>query len=160
MRKLITDRQVCAGDTIPNWYGISYYDYAKNTAVCYPFGVHLLVRWGHSLYWWLVWKRPSRRENDIQHAGLEGYTRGQNYGFDSGYKAGFEHARAAAEESYRKGYRRGGQVARDYILAEMDDTVVVHRAAVGVGVKPGTVVFYAEPGEETTSSGIELREDE
>jgi hypothetical protein len=132
MKRIFTDEQVHAGDVIPDWYGISYYDYTKNTAVCYLFGLHLLVRWGNSLYWWLVWKRPSRRENDLEqaynlgqeHGGLEGYTRG--YGV--GYKAG-----------------------RESTLAEhgVIEGVSVHSASIHrPGSRPGTVAFFAEVDDE------------
>lgn len=104
MRKLFLDIQIYQGDAIPHWYGVAYYDFARDTAVCYPFGVHLLVRWARSVYWWLVWKRPSRVESELMKAYKYGREYANDEAYEAGYRQGLQDGREASLEQLLDGY--------------------------------------------------------
>lgn len=47
MKKIISP-----GVEIPPFYGIAYYDYARNEKVCYPIFINLIVLlWRDFVYW-------------------------------------------------------------------------------------------------------------
>ena len=46
MRKIWGD-----GESRPKWYGVAYHELITSTPVCYPFGIHWIVRaWFHLSY--------------------------------------------------------------------------------------------------------------
>lgn len=45
---------VTPGEQMPTGYAPAYRDWMRDVAVCYPIGLHLLVRWTRSAYYWLV----------------------------------------------------------------------------------------------------------
>lgn len=50
MKRIITDRAIFEGETMPPFYGIAYRDIAMRQAICYPIPLNWLVRWGRELY--------------------------------------------------------------------------------------------------------------
>ncbi len=83
MKKTIPDFE-----SIPQWYGVAYYDHLMRWSICYPFGVHLLVRWAHSLYWWLVWKRPQAWECELLEAANKARKQASEAAYDAGFATG------------------------------------------------------------------------
>ena len=60
--------EVPEGGYIPNWYGIAYRDFDRDTKVAYPLFLHLLVRWVRDFKFWLMSvARPGYRER-VEHA--------------------------------------------------------------------------------------------
>jgi hypothetical protein len=79
-------RYVDEGETIPPFYGVSHRDFARGASVCYPVGLHALVRWGRDLRAWVMWSGlPGYRERQE----LEWYRRGRAIGYDNGLKQGY-----------------------------------------------------------------------
>ena len=38
-------REIQEGSIIPKWYGIAWYDWQANRAICYPIPLNLLFTW-------------------------------------------------------------------------------------------------------------------
>lgn len=50
---IATCEYIDEGMVIPRGYAIAYRDIRMNTKVCYPVGLHLLVRWRRDFLFWL-----------------------------------------------------------------------------------------------------------
>ncbi len=64
------------GDDIPNWYGISWIEPGGWNAICYPFGLHIAVRWLRLLYEAVQIPRRAWWEKRLMDAGDLAYDRG------------------------------------------------------------------------------------
>ncbi|KKN23497.1 hypothetical protein LCGC14_0904320 [marine sediment metagenome] len=51
---MATHEYIKEGMTIPRGYAVSYRDFLTESKVCYPIGIHLLVRWSRDLLYWLM----------------------------------------------------------------------------------------------------------
>jgi len=74
-------------EVIPWGYGPAWRDFNRQVIICYPLGLHWIMRWGRDLRHW------------VMGAGFPGYTdritqvrfqQGFNRGFDSGVVVGIE----------------------------------------------------------------------
>lgn len=53
-------REISPGEMIPRFYGIAYYDYPRNRAICYPLFINLIVMlWREFVYWNKVPRRSA-----------------------------------------------------------------------------------------------------
>lgn len=83
----LTMRQVKEGEMIPFGYGIAYYEYAWNSAVCYPIPFNFIARWVRRILFQL--KNPGPDGLDKKYN--EGYSAGHDKGFNRGFEAGRQH---------------------------------------------------------------------
>ena len=64
------------GDGIPSWYGVAWIEPGGWNAVCYPYGLHIAVRWLMLLYHAVQLPRRTWWEKRLMDARDEGYDRG------------------------------------------------------------------------------------
>lgn len=64
------------GEIIPKTYRVAYYDFTGDFAICYPAGIHLLVRLARRIWEWSFKYNPSKLEMQMR----EQYKNGQLYG--------------------------------------------------------------------------------
>ena len=92
------------GARIPFGWAVSHRDFLSQTTICYPIGIHFIVRWSRDIFFWLMSVgRPSWRqtlEHKIYVAGLEqGSSRERamgKYREDRQFKLGLEEGRIQA----------------------------------------------------------------
>src|SRR5579859_3103382 len=60
--KMNFERFTEEGERLPTGYAIAFVDFVIGRAVCYPVGIHLVVRWARAIWFWTVRHRPSRQE--------------------------------------------------------------------------------------------------
>ena len=53
MKRVFTKEYVDEGLPLPRGYAVAYRDFLVNSKVCYPLGIHLIVRWARDLIFWL-----------------------------------------------------------------------------------------------------------
>lgn len=76
-------RRLAEGERVPYWWANTYYDPLTNYVICYPVGIHFLVRWWRDFRFWF-W-----------HLGHPGYRQRIE---EAVWRAGYE-ARAACEQT-------------------------------------------------------------
>jgi hypothetical protein len=86
--KIILKREVEEGGMPPPGYGRAYIDFARKTAVYYPFPLNWLARLLRELWFALAYPDPTSREREIRKAASQSYRRG--------FEAGQSMGRAAA----------------------------------------------------------------
>lgn len=64
------------GDSIPSWYGVAFIEEPWGNAVCYPFGLHIAVRWARLLYEAIQIPRRTWWEKRLMDASDLAYDRG------------------------------------------------------------------------------------
>lgn len=64
------------GEVIPSTHRVAYYDFLRDFAICYPVGIHLLVRLARRIWEWSFKYSPSKMEMKMR----EQYKNGQLYG--------------------------------------------------------------------------------
>jgi len=74
MRRIVSGQAVKYGGLIPRGYGISYWKYDR--AVCYPLGINLIVRFFYKFMDRVRRPAPSKREDKILEAYMDGYAEG------------------------------------------------------------------------------------
>lgn len=121
MRKLRFDHN--EGELIPLGWAVSHRDFMRRVSVCYPIGIHFIVRWSRNILYWLMDKGyPSWRqelEHKIYLSGLQegeeakerlikygigkySYNRGKAEGYDEGLRQGQELVIRKLEEEIEK----------------------------------------------------------
>jgi len=88
MRRLIPD-----GMNIPRGYGLAFRDFQARQHVCYPLGIHLIVKTAAALYWRFIYLYPSFWERAIHRTEDKAYEDGYNRGYVKGLEAGYENAK-------------------------------------------------------------------
>ncbi len=95
-----------------NWFwACAWYDFNCDTAICYPLGIHWIMRWGRTAHIWLFrrWK-PTWWESQLSDANQKG----RRYA-DERYRKSFETEdiaqrmlrKDARRDSYEKGWDAG-----------------------------------------------------
>ena len=88
------------GELFPTFYGPAYRDFDREVTVCYPLGLHLLMRWMRDLWCWLmVVGRPGYRENLETKAYCLGYNTKEQQ-----LKQSATYTRKANQDKYSKGW--------------------------------------------------------
>ena len=103
------------GDMIPElWYAIAWRDFDTDRAVCYPVGLHFLMRWSRDLWCW------------VRGVGLPGYgdrlyIKAQGRANKWALAALEQERQNAWDDGYGIGYRQGRQDAIDDALKGLDE---------------------------------------
>ena len=72
---------VQAGERLPWWMGLAYWEWQRPVAVCCVMPCHLLLRWGRDLYVWLkATHRPDWWASELEAARQTGYEEGRHDG--------------------------------------------------------------------------------
>ncbi len=64
------------GDEIPMWWGIAWVEPINGKAICYPYGIHLLVRWAYLGYFSIMAPRRTNWELKLRAVRDEGWEEG------------------------------------------------------------------------------------
>jgi len=67
-KKVILKKAIEEGDCIPTGFRIAYLDFHYQVAVCFPIGVHLLVRWFVRLWRLTYYFKPDKWEKKVNRA--------------------------------------------------------------------------------------------
>ena len=134
---------ISPGESIPSWYGIAFIEEPWGNAICYPFGIHIAVRWARLLYESIQIPRRAWWEQRLQAANLVGYKEGLEVGKAMGANIddrqvfsksqlnrriavavgrNNEVIREPIDEAWARGYRIGWEAALTKIeeIADMD----------------------------------------
>jgi hypothetical protein len=68
------------GDEIPMWWGIAWVEPINGMAVCYPYGLHLLIRWAYLGYFSIMAPRRTNWELKLRAVRDEGWDAGLEVG--------------------------------------------------------------------------------
>ncbi len=63
-------RRVGMYEQMPMWYSPVYLEWGGRRTVCYPIGLHWLVRWARSFWLWALRVRPNKAEHAAYAAGF------------------------------------------------------------------------------------------
>jgi len=72
----LTKFEIEEGQRIPFGWAVSHRDFLRQTTVCYPIGIHFIVRWSRNIFFWLMqvgypsWNQG--REHKLYVAGMLG----------------------------------------------------------------------------------------
>lgn len=91
-------RYVAQCDVVPALYGIAWYDYARNCAVCYPLGLNKVFGLLRSLYF-ALFQSPGRQKQEWLI---------DSRAYERGYKAAQDHTRSDAEFRINRILRKVG----------------------------------------------------
>jgi len=84
------------GARIPTGWAVSHRDFMRQVTICYPIGIHFIVRWSRNLFYWLMSAGyPSWRQTLEHKIYLEGMLAERKYhkGLEqAAYRAGQEEA--------------------------------------------------------------------
>ena len=72
----ISRLSIAEGERIPRGYGIAYYDYVKNEAVCYLIPFNLLINFLRKIYWRIISPSFPKWEEELYKSYGRGYARG------------------------------------------------------------------------------------
>lgn len=86
-------RRLMAGEQVPRWYRVAYWDVPYQETVCCPVGLHLLVRLCRRLWEWSYAYRPSWMESLLSEAWHRGVQQEREY---------HEHLTSQLERSYQE----------------------------------------------------------
>ncbi len=75
-KEFSVQKQVIPGDAVPMWYGVAWVEPISGKAICYPFGVHIAVRWAKLLYYALMAPRRTWWELRFREVRDEGFWAG------------------------------------------------------------------------------------
>jgi hypothetical protein len=100
-------KEIEEGGRIPRGYGVAWRAFDLAVVVCYPFGLHLLVRLVRGAYWRLAHLRPfaNRFETRLYMARARGHSEGRSLG---------------QREGIQVGLREGWLAYRDQLLKEVE----------------------------------------
>lgn len=104
LRRFVPD-----GAMPPRSYGVAWHDWARDGRVCYPFGLHLLVRWGVDVYWALLRKRSRGWERELRRAREEGRKEGHERGWALGFREGLKEGQEIAHFLFLEALNRGAE---------------------------------------------------
>lgn len=93
----------------PAGYGIAWRDVLEDSAICLPFGVHLVVRWIRAAYMRLAWMRLTARERQLR----EAKSAGAKAGFDNGQRDGWR-------RGFSEGFQAGADARQEALLRELE----------------------------------------
>ena len=77
MKKIVDYRRM-----IPNWYRVAYHLPAELAAVCYPWGIHWIVRLHRRIWERSMRYKKSEYENMIRDVRLKAYKEGFKEAYD------------------------------------------------------------------------------
>jgi len=107
LRQHLTPYTVIDGPTIHPWYRVAYFDPRRQLYVCYPIGLHLVIRFGHRLWEWFLAYRPSTLERLLQET--------INSAYEDGMKAKRQRLK---DEEDRRGSSKGLEQRRSNTTAD------------------------------------------
>lgn len=90
-------KQIKAGERMPKFYGLAYWDYNMDIAICYPIPLNLFSRWLYDLTFWL--KNPSYKDRRYKYDTI--FHKGYNKGYWAGREAGGAEANSIADSAFR-----------------------------------------------------------
>lgn len=137
-------RRIADGERIPSGYAPAYRDWLSNHTVCYPVGVHWLVRAGRTV-WWLgtIAQFGSRaweaREREIYSVGYRAGLAGARAQYiDEGRAQGWKQLSDQAVKEWCDGWkpaleRYGGRVCQYGYLGAMVIVQVPEQVVIAVG---------------------------
>ena len=86
------------GARIPLGYGPAWRDYEREFIVCYPLGLHLIMRWARDLrHWFMEVGYPGHYDQVTMARYVKGYQRG----FDNGREIGIQEGKLEAGRNTR-----------------------------------------------------------
>jgi hypothetical protein len=96
MARLLSSAQARAGERLPWWQAIAYWDFDRQVAVAFPLGLHFIVRCCRTFWFWMhacTWPE-SKWDAGWFKAKELGRKQGFDEGFEEGYRAAFKDIRA------------------------------------------------------------------
>ncbi len=118
-------KQAIPGERIPMWYGVAWVEPIWSKAVCYPFGIHLLVRWAKLLYYSLMAPRRTWWEEKLHDARQQGFEAGRDFALanlnvDGKRIFSRSQLRRITAQTNAQARREGYQEALDFISARLE----------------------------------------
>lgn len=97
--KLVSDRELAEGATLPRGYGVAWYLPHSMRAYCLPVPLNRIA--GACRAWYLDWRRPCK-DDPIMVAYQLGESKGFQRAYDAGYNAALRFAKTLIREELTK----------------------------------------------------------